>query len=378
MIRTWTAHCLTIILAVAILVMFVPRPWIDPTLFQAGLFFLGCIWAIALVVRPFEVRTAFPMIPLACAVAWGLLQLAANWTTGRADTTVAVLVWSGNLVTFSLALQVRRRCLNALLYFAFVLTIVSVVQYFSGDTRIFWLFPGGEKPVLGPFVSRDQYAAFIELVLPLALVRAFGEGATGCAVMAAAMYASVVAGASRAGAILVTAEVIVVPLAMRLRRRPLHASTQSLAVHVWPLALIFVVVVGWAALWGRFQDSDPFAGRREILSDTVAMIHARPWTGFGLGTFRTVYPAYASVDFGAVVQHAHNDWAEWAADGGVPFALIILSIVVWSVLRALRNLWGIGILAVFVHAMVDFPLQKPVLELWLFALLGVLASEGPN
>ena len=29
----------------------------------------------------------------------------------------------------------------------------------------------------------------------------------------------------------------------------------------------------------------------------------------------------------------------------------------------------------FVHSMVDYPLQKPVLDLWMFALLGTLAAE---
>ena len=108
------------------------------------------------------------------------------------------------------------------------------------------------------------------------------------------------------------------------------------------------------------------------------MIHSRPWIGFGLGTFRTVYPAFATVDFGAVAQHAHNDWAEWAADGGVPFSLLLLSIAIWNVRRTFRAVWGIGMVAVFVHAAVDFPLQRPVLELWLFALLGALAAEDRN
>jgi len=143
------------------------------------------------------------------------------------------------------------------------------------------------------------------------------------------------------------------------------------------LALVFVAVVGWAVLWSRFQDPDPFAGRREILRDTIALIRARPWSGFGLGAFRIAYPAYASLDFGAVVHHAHNDWAEWTADGGFPFSLLMLSIAIWSIPRAWRTVWGLGLLAVFVHSIVDFPLQKPVLELWLFALLGALAAEEP-
>jgi O-antigen ligase len=127
--------------------------------------------------------------------------------------------------------------------------------------------------------------------------------------------------------------------------------------------------------WHRFQDPNPFAGRREILAHTVAMVHSRPWTGFRLGAFRTAYPAYASLDFGAVVQHAHNDWVEWAAEGGIPFAPLVLSIAIWSIPRAWRAVWGIGVLAVFVHRMVDFPLQNPLLELWLLVLLGAMAAQ---
>jgi hypothetical protein len=28
---------------------------------------------------------------------------------------------------------------------------------------------------------------------------------------------------------------------------------------------------------------------------------------------------YARFDVGKTVNHAHNDWAEWAVDGGIPF-----------------------------------------------------------
>jgi len=357
-----------LVLGAAILVIFIPRPWIDPTLFQAGLFLLGCAGSIASIFRPQKLRLSFPMVPLACAAAWGVVQIAAHWTAAPADTRFAVLTWFANLVAFSLALQLGRRFLDALLYFAFALSVVAAVQYFSGVPKIFWFFPT-DAPAWGPFVNRDQYAAFIELMLPLALVRAFDREARFSAI-AAAMYASVIAGASRAGAILTTAEIVFVQLRGR-QFRP----------RLWLLAAVFVAVGGWSMLAHRFSDRDLLGGRREILESTIAMIHARPWTGFGLGTFHTAYPAYASRDFGAAVNHAHNDWAEWAADGGIPFCLLMVAVAVWSVPKALRSVWGIGIVAVFIHGMADFPLHQPALELWWFALLGGLAAEtisGPG
>jgi O-antigen ligase len=373
-LQSWSARFLALVMAVAVSVMFIPRPWINPSLFQIGLLLLAMVWAIAMVVRPFELHFSLPMIPLACAALWGLLQLAAGWTAGRADTRAAVLVWVANLLAFALSRQVsdaplvRRQFLDTLVCFAFVLAVVSVMR----------LFPASDPDAMGPFVNRDQFAAFIEMVLPLALVRALGgdSRAAGFAIMAAALYASVIAGASRAGALLATAEIVMVPLTMWAKARRQRNIVRPAAVSIWVLALVFVAVVGWAVLWGRFQDPDPLRGRREMLADTIGMIYARPWAGFGLGTFRTVYPAYASVDFGSVVNHAHNDWAEWSADGGIFFGVLLLWIAIWSVPKAVRTVWGIGVVAVFVHATVDFPLQKPVLELWLFALLGAMAAES--
>ena len=381
--QSLSAHFFAFIMAIAILVMFIPARWINPSLFQAGLFLLGAVWAIALVLHPFELRFSPVLIPLAATVAWGLLQLAAGYTAGRWDTWMAVLTWLGNLLACFLAMQVcaasrvRRRFLDTLLYFAFVLSVVSVVQYFSWDGRIFWIFPTYDSAVLGPFLNRDHYAAFMEMILPLAIVRTLSGGPRSLrfAVISAAMYASVIAGASRAGALLTTGEIIVIPVILwargHLGRDKLRAATMNVCL----LAFVFVAVVGWAVVWSRFEDPDPLKGRREILADTISMVRAKPYFGFGLGTFRTAYPAYGSLDFGAVVNHAHNDWAEWAADGGIPFCLLLVSIAIWSLPKAFKTVWGIGLIAVFVHGGVDFPLQKPMLELWQFVLLGVLAAE---
>jgi hypothetical protein len=382
--QSLSAYFLAFTMAVAVLVMFILRLWINPTLFQAGLFLLGAVWAIAFVIRPFELRFSPVLIPLSATVAWGLFQLYASYTRGRWDTWVAVLDWLGNLLAFFLAMQVctssrvRRRFLDVLVYFAFVLSVVSVVQYFGWDGKIFWFYPTYDTAVLGPFVNRDQYAAFVEMVLPLALVQTLRGGPQSLrfAVMGAALYASVIAGASRAGALLVTAEIIVVPAVFAIKGHLGRGRARSATINIWLLAFVFVAVVGWAVLWSRFQDPDPLKGRGEMLADTISMVRAKPYLGFGLGTFRTAYPAYGSVDFGAVVNHAHNDWAEWAADGGIPFSLLLLSIAMWSLPKAYKTIWGVGLVAVFVHGFVDFNLQKPVLDLWLFVLLGALAMAA--
>ncbi len=141
-------------------------------------------------------------------------------------------------------------------------------------------------------------------------------------------------------------------------------------------ALVFSTLVGGQLLWSRLRNVSPLQFRREIGLSTLRMIQERPWQGFGLGTFATVYPAYALFDEGRAVEHAHSDWAEWTAEGGIPFAALLLVAVVLSLRPAVRSPWGLGVIAIFLHSLVDFPLRIPALAALTFVLLGALAATG--
>jgi O-antigen ligase len=195
------------------------------------------------------------------------------------------------------------------------------------------------------------------------------------AAMAGVMYASVIACGSRAGSILATAGILVtLPLAAHRGLISLRGAGASFA-RIAALAAVFVAVVGWRGLTERFEQSDPYVHRREMLQSSLAMARERPWLGFGLGTFEEAYPAYALFDIGLVVNHAHNDWAEWLAEGGVPFLLLTASLAAWAVVPAIRSIWGVGLLSVFLHALVDYPMQRLGLAAWVFVLLGALAAQ---
>jgi hypothetical protein len=232
--------------------------------------------------------------------------------------------------------------------------------------------------VLGPFVYHNQFAAFVELVFPLAVVAALRDRPRALiyAGMAAALYASVIASASRAGAALVTAELIAI-LALALARRQISPRTAGLVTICFlAFGLCFGAIVGWQNLWNRMRLPDLFAGRREMLRSTVDMIRERPGMGFGLGTWPTAYPAHAYYDDGLFANQAHNDWAQWAAEGGAPFFLLLLSVAIWSVRPAANSLWGVGIVAIFLHCAVDYPIQRPALGGLFFVLLGALAAQA--
>jgi hypothetical protein len=75
------------------------------------------------------------------------------------------------------------------------------------------------------------------------------------------------------------------------------------------------------------------------------------------------------------VNQAHNDWVQWADEGGLPFLALLLAIAVWSVGPAVQSLWGVGILCVWIHGLLDYPMQqRPALAAFFFALLGALST----
>jgi O-antigen polymerase len=311
-------------------------------------------------------------IPLAGISVWGFAQLLLNATVYRwatLDATLRFASYGATTFAASLALAnpaARRMFLSALAWFGAAVSAVSVLAYFTSPGKILWFFPSPYPDVWGPFLSRNNFAQFLEITLPVSLWLALREGKRVHLVTAAAMLAAGFASGSRAGAILLTAEVAIAFLAAgRGARRELR----------WflPAAALLAAVAGANTLVERFQESDPLRYRREIFQSTAAMIAERPWQGYGLGTYAVVYPEFAVFDSGAVVEHAHSDWLEWAAEGGLLFALLWAALASALCRRAIRSIWGLGLVALFCHALVDFPFARPGVAAWAFILAGAMS-----
>ena len=382
---TRAAAALAVLLSYAILTIWIDARWAW-SLTQCAVFAGMALWAAGQLRRPSPVRVSPWLAPLCAAPVWGLLQLATRRTVYRWGTWNATLNWATWLALFFLAMQVFQRpaarhwFLRFAMYFGFGLSVLSTVQMFTSGGKIFWLFPSGYTDyVMGPFVYRNQYAAFLEMILPIALWGALRDqrrAFANCA-MAAAMLASVVAAASRAGSVLMCAEVAAVLLAAYWRgMAPARTIGRGLAAF-GVMVVLFTAVTGWQALRQRLWEPDPFAGRREFVRSSVAMLRDRPGMGFGLGNWARAYPQYALFDEGAYVNEAHNDWLQWAVEGGAPFLAILLLLAAMAVPAAWRAVWGIGLVSVWVHCLVDYPLQqRPGIAAWFFVLLGVLAASG--
>lgn len=318
--------------------------------------------------------------------AWGVAQLAFGLTIYPQATLQATLHWMSLAAVFLLARRhgllkdERRTFLDCFVGFAAFQAVLCLAQLHTSQGKILWWIPSGyDDYVYGTFQSYNNFAQFAELALPVALVRAFQNRKQAIWYIFAAglLFSAVIASTSRAGAVLVTAELVVVPTVLLLtmsrstRRQGLRQVGFILA-GIPLLAVLLTLAAGWDRLLQRFQAGDSLAGRREFLSSTIDMAREHPFVGHGLGTFSYAYPRFASIDLAAIVNHAHNDWAEFAAEGGFLFAIAVLVVLIGASSRFLRHPWAIGTVFMALHATVDFPFARLGVIGWFFALLGVL------
>lgn len=379
------------LLLFGILTLWVPGRW-ALTAFQIGVLALAG-WRVARRIRSGAGPGEHPISYLLGGVLLiGALQWVLGSSVDRAVTEEALLGWLVNLAVFALALDLlsdsaaRERFLNAALWFAFVLALVAVFTLLTSPAgKIFWAFEAGsDVPTLGPFVYKNQYAAFVEALLPLAVLRALGgrdQTPDGSAwilntLIVAVLFGSVVAGGSRMGAILCVAEIIVIPVIARWRGWiETRTAVGAIAGSLVAMALL-AVIVGWQPIWARLQEPNPYSLRLDLVKSSIAMMRDRPWTGSGLGTWPIAYPAYARFDDGTFVNQAHNDWLQWAVEGGVPMLLLMLGVAAYAIRPAVRTIWGAGMLAVFVHCLIDYPMQqRPALAAVFFAMLGAASAS---
>ena len=379
------AVCLFLLLVFSTATVFVRDAWALQS-FQIGVFALLAVYLVAGIRRgPEHIAGGLApwlvyLIPL-----WGLIQILARTTASSVETREAALRWGALAGVFFLTQTVartrtaRRDILSAFLIFATAMAVLCLTQLFTSEGKVLWIFPTGYPDVYATFPYYNNYAQFVELALPIALWRALREGwrSWWYALAGGLLYASVIGSASRAGSVLCTAELLAMLAIGLVRLRDPETglptrSTTAILLIVPVLAAAFTLAVGWERVWLRFQQNDPYMLRREFIVAAADMARQRPLTGYGLGTFPEVYQRYAIKDFPFYANHTHNDWAEFAADGGVPFLLLVLIPFAACVPTAVRNPWGLGLIAVMLHACVDYPFPRPAVSGWMFLILALL------
>ena len=376
--NTPLATALAVALLGGILVAWSPRYWREAVPI-AAISLVAIIWAIA--ARRVELPRHTILVVLIGA--WGPIQLLLHLTRVPWLTTQRSIEWAMSAVCFILGSQIlrtrraREAFLDLLLWSITALAVAAILQMFATPGRLFGVIPVGDS-VVGTLYYKNQFAAMMELAAPIALWKVYNDEVVAGGLCYAAMFAATIASASRTGVILVLAELLLFLVLMVVRRRvPLRSAAAVLAI-LAVLVTAASLVVGTEQIRNRFREPNSYSFRATLLDSTLRMIQVHPWVGSGLGTWPSEYPGYATFDQNNWVNEAHNDWAQWTSEGGIPFFLLMAALVVWLAGPSIQSVWGIGVLSVMVHSCVDYPTRDPALAFLWFALAGALTQRsGP-
>jgi O-Antigen ligase len=327
--------------------------------------------------------TYLPLSVLGFIVLWGCFQLIAGLTINRFATERATLQWMTWAAVYYAGVSllkedcVARSLRTAMVWFGFAVSVEAILQAYLSPGKVYGLFPTGYQDfVMGPIVYHTHFAAFIEVLLPIALFHALSEAGRRYTMLgvSAVLLTALVVSASRGGLVIAGAEVIGVLVLSHIRKSPVGPRITILALLLVGLTAVLTVIVGFETASQRFSTEPLSAGRLQFAISTLHMIAGHPWVGWGLGSWPSVYPAFATFDPGAIVNQAHCDWLQWMAEGGLPVGIATLSLALWGVRPALRSIWGIGVIAVFVHAAFDYPFSRPAVGAWPVLILAMVAT----
>ena len=254
-------------------------------------------------------------------------------------------VWlaaGGVLLAFSVMPEGQRRLVDqGLRVAAWVLGLLAVYQHCGLD------LPRPPASLLNPNV----FAGAILLLLPAAVARKEWFLA-GLLILCLSWAHSVGAWLGLAAAVLVS----------RRGRWPWTASAAAVA-----LACLVLI----AAKLGTADVRD----RWHWWTAAARMGGARPWLGFGSGTFAYVLPAYADTSRPLGSLFAHQHFLETAAEQGWLFLAAWLA-GLWVILRRGSAAQRVGAMALLVHSLWDYALSIPAV-LWLFSCsLGACLPES--
>jgi len=316
----------------------------------------------------------------------------------------------------------RRRLFIFLVALGLLQTVLGLLQYF-GALPLF--FPASEHyetiVASGTYVNRNHFAGLLEMVIPLLLGFAYyfyfshiRPDIPWVPRRRKILYAhplfpvllllvflglmlclGVVFSMSRTGIFCMLATLFFLGLVISMR----HGRRRvQILVFLFVLAVLFYAAwIGLDPVIERFDqllmaDTMHSIQRIPVWQDSWRMVRDFPWLGVGLGNYEFAFYAYNSLPLNVIYNHAHNDYLEYAADLGIPGAVILFGAILLLFVYALRvyfrhpdhtdSMVALGaagaIFSILLHSITDFNLQIPANMVVFAILLAVLSGIHPQ
>jgi len=390
-----------LLLTFAVLAFGAVEEWSQAVL-EVGFALLLVLWALRIYAWRQEQILISPLLfPLAAFTLVTLVQRVFHRTVSIYDTRMQLQLLIIYVILLILLPQAyyRMNHWRSLVWFlmslGFFVSVFGILQQLTYNGKLYWFrtMRYGGAP-FGPYVNRNHFAGFAELLIPIALVplvlgKVRRERLFLVALFAFVPIVALVLSASRGGILSFVAEILILFALLLVRR------TNSKYVLVGGVlvvcAMLAVSWIGARRVLERFaqtQSIEVTGGKRVSMThDTWRIFLDHPVLGTGLGTLQMVFPPYESNYDAKVVNHSHNDYVEALAETGVAGGLCclwFLAVLFVESVRGLKeqgdsfgaalNLSGlVGCCGLLVHSLLDFNLHIPANAL-LFFLSAHLAT----
>ena len=382
------------LVAFAVLSFGAVEEWSQAVL-EVGAAVLLVLWAV----RQYRIKAEQLSIPVEflplCAFALVVfIQLAVHLTASSYYTRVELQLLVAYLIVVFLISQAfsRRGHWRAFVWFltslGFFVSVFAILQHLTFNGKLYWfrVMHYGGIP-FGPYVNRNHFAGFAEMIIPVALVplvlgKVRRERVFLVALFAVVPIVALVLSASRGGIVSFGVQMVILFSLLLIRRvRGRYVIAGGIVVLAAVMAVSWIGVQQVLQRFSGIQNLEVSVGKRVAMRrDTWRLFLDHPIIGTGLGTLQMVYPPYDTLFDGKVVNHAHNDYLEALAETGVIGGLCCLWFLGILLLDALKgvadkessfgsvlNLSGlIACCGILVHSLVDFNLHIPANALLFF------------
>lgn len=290
-----------------------------------------------------------------------------------------------------------RRLVIVMTVFGFGYAFFAILQSVLSPDKIYGIYERPFASPFGSFVSRNNFAAWIELAaaVPLGLLFTGTIGKDKRLLIVTAvglMGIALVVSGSRGGLVAFIAEIIFLLFLTFMTRR----GNTALKVALAGLLLLAVIggsfFVGGESSLSRLSETEAATelttNRSHIWSVTGKVIAEHMPFGTGFGAFGAAYSRFDNNSGLERVEQAHNDYLQVLADAGLVGLILGLAFLFLlfrtgyaavrtgnDYRRGLAIGAAAGIFAVLVHSIFDFVLHTTAISLMFLTLIAVLAAS---
>ncbi|MBU1342556.1 MAG: O-antigen ligase family protein [Proteobacteria bacterium] len=305
------------------------------------------------------------------------------------QTTVLVITLFGGLLAFS-----------------------SILQFYLTEDMALWFRHVPKNSIIvGPYVNHNHYAGLMELMFPIVLglflfyrprigntslikgiAEIFSQEKANIHILigtsALLIVVSIFVSLSR-GAMISTCLSLILFTLLLLKRKISKGNT-TLILGVIILTALSIGWFGWDQIFDRFARLKNAQGiiyesRLDFWQDSKEIIRHYKITGSGMGTFSHIYPLHRSMKTPLFLAHAHNDYLELLAEGGMIAFILAASFLITLFLKTYqmflkrRDAFSIylymgsitALTSLLLHSFTDFNLHIGANGLWFFFVAGI-------